>query len=277
MELSQIMEEMRRQCVRLTIGGRGTHQPAASRFGGAPDVPAGFEWPYYAGDSPFGGGVKSRPLSFLLQINCGETAAFDHSRLLPDHGLLSFFYEEESAPWGYDPAHRGCARVYWFENTDALSPADFPADLGEYYRNPELRVTAAAGESLPDPQDINLVHKLTNGQYDEYDEKYSPEPGLVHQLLGWPGIIQNNMTTQCELVSQGHYLGGAWADLPANAVVEAKATSLDKWQLLLQLDEVTDEDFCLSFGDGGRLYFYITRDDLKNRNFDNIWLIYQCC
>ncbi len=48
-------------------------------------------------------------------------------------------------------------------------------------------------------------------------------------------------------------------------------------QLFLQLDEVESEDFCLSFGDGGRLYFYIPKEDLSRKIFENCWIIYQCC
>lgn len=34
-------------------------------------------------------------------------------------------------------------------------------------------------------------------------------PANLSKLLGWPDIIQNNMTLECELVSQGHYLGAS--------------------------------------------------------------------
>ncbi len=38
----------------------------ASKFGGAPDVPSGFEWPMW----------NEKPLGFLAQINLEEVAAF---------------------------------------------------------------------------------------------------------------------------------------------------------------------------------------------------------
>ena len=31
------------------------------------------------------------------------------------------------------------------------------------------------------------------------------------------------------------------------------------------------------FGDCGRIYFYIRREDLVQRRFDRVWLIQQCC
>ncbi len=55
-----------------------------------------------------------------------------------------------------------------------------------------------------------------------------------------------------------------------------KRNSLANWQLLLQLDTVRKDDFELMFGDCGRIYFYIRKDDLKARRFENVWLILQC-
>lgn len=45
--------------------------------------------------------------------------------------------------------------------------------------------------------------------------------------------------------------------------------------ILLQLDTVECDDFELMFGNCGHIYFYITKEDLKARHFDNIWLILQ--
>ena len=35
-------------------------------------------------------------------------------------------------------------------------------------------------------------------------------------------------------------------------------------------------DYGLYFGDSGKIYFNIRKEDLKNKNFDNVWLILQC-
>ena len=57
---------------------------------------------------------------------------------------------------------------------------------------------------------------------------------------------------------------------------EAEETAKERWMLLLQLDTIECDDFELMFGDCGHIYFYITKEDLKARRFDNIWLILQC-
>ena len=50
----------------------------------------------------------------------------------------------------------------------------------------------------------------------------------------------------------------------------------DDWTLLFQLDTVEQEGFSLMFGDGGRIYFYIRKEDLRAKRFDRIWLVLQC-
>ena len=102
MELSETIRKMERSAVRLAIGGPAEEKAGASRFGGRPDVPEGFAWPSWPGED---GGTH--PLSFLAQFDCAALAPLDREGLLPKTGLLSFFYDAESQPWGFDPADRG--------------------------------------------------------------------------------------------------------------------------------------------------------------------------
>ena len=62
----------------------------------------------------------------------------------------------------------------------------------------------------------------------------------------------------------------------ALALAEARRRSVENWQLLFQLDTVADNGFELMFGDCGRVYFYIPKEDLTARRFDRVWLILQC-
>lgn len=109
----------------------------ASRFRRSAGRAAGFTWPVFETAVPEDETVRPRPLAFLAQFDCAGLAPLDREGLLPKTGLLSFFYELGSQRWGYDPKDAGCARVYWF-NGEPLAPADFPADLPEDFRLPEL-------------------------------------------------------------------------------------------------------------------------------------------
>ncbi len=148
MELKEKLEQMARSSIRLDIDGAEQYERCGTRFGGKPDVPPGFLWPTFKGER-YDGEIKVRPLTFLAQFDCGELAPYDSEHLLPDHGLLSFFYDVDVQPWGYDPEDRGGARVFWFEDLDALSPAEFPADMEDYCKFPIVRILARQEHSYP--------------------------------------------------------------------------------------------------------------------------------
>lgn len=229
--------------------------------------------------------VKERPLSFLAQFNCADFAKYDTEHLLPDHGLLSFFYELDSMCWGFNPKDRGCARVYWFEDISTLSAAEFPADMEEDFIMPMVKIALSQKPSYPSWQDFTEAFpdddddEAFNTAWEELtgeDEEDLPDRS---QLLGWPDVIQNSMFEECDIAAKGYYLGNpeGWRKIPKDIRQEAEQTAKDRWMLLLQLDTVECDDFELMFGDCGHIYFYITKEDLKARCFDNIWLILQCC
>lgn len=281
MGIRQDLHKMSRNSIQLTIEGNVIQKPGMTRFGGKPDVPADFQWPFFQTDTYNDDEVKPRPLSFLAQFNCEELALLDSEGDMPKTGLLSFFYEAESQRWGYDPKDEGCARVYWFD-TQSLSPAEFPEELKEYCRFPSIGINARAVVSFPGWEDFSLGRgdEFYN-RFEEFEEVFEeldstvPEPSS--KLLGWPDVIQNNMTCECELVRRGYYLGGDWSQIRLEDRQEAEQDSLDDWRLLFQLDTVEQDTFQLMFGDSGRVYFYIRREDLKNCRFDRAWLIQQSC
>ena len=63
-------------------------------------MPAGFAWPYFETDTYDDETVKPRPLAFLAQFDCAALAPLDSEDLLPQSGVLSFFYELDSQRWG---------------------------------------------------------------------------------------------------------------------------------------------------------------------------------
>ena len=254
MDWKQVLPPLCRSRIETRFVPAGEDLPAgSSKFGGRPDVPAGFVWPVFETKTLGDDTVKPRPLAFLAQFDCARLAGLDPEGLLPRTGLLSFFYELGSQRWGYDPKDAGCARVFWFD-----------------------------GEPAPDFQDacLALDYPFTANDYRFFDQARR-ELGYAYpdnrsQLLGWPDIIQNNMTLECELVSRGHYLGGSWESVPQEERDALRAPSVQDWRLLFQLDTVASGDFELMFGDCGRIYFYIRREDLLARRFDRAWLVLQC-
>lgn len=239
----------------------------ATHFGGQPDVPENFIWPYF----------QDKPLAFLAQFNCADLTPYDSEHLLPTSGLLLFFYELETQSWGYDPQDKGCARVFYFEDIASLHQETFPHDLDEEFCLPCLKIALSQRISYPSWQDCPLSD--TEDHYEQAFTELDQNPNnLYSQLLGWPDTIQNDMFAECELVAQGYYLGSAWSHIPKETIKQAQQHGPERWQLLFQLDTVEDEqeDFYLMFGDAGHIYFFIPKEDLAQRNFDNIHLILQC-
>ncbi|MPM83653.1 hypothetical protein SDC9_130722 [bioreactor metagenome] len=81
------------------------------------------------------------------------------------------------------------------------------------------------------------------------------------------------MQTECALVAAGYYCGNgdAYAD-DATLAVRNTAT---QWLLLLQIG--SDEKGGMGWGDGGQVYLWMRRDDLRARRFDRVRLVLQCC
>ena len=278
MNMKEKLEALVKNSISLKIAGKEEYKLGATRFGGKPDVPSDFVWPRFEGES-YDHVVKNRPLSFLAQFNCEDLAQYDAEHLLPDHGLLSFFYELDTQCWGYAPKDKGCARVYWFEDISALSAAEFPQDMEEDFQMPMIKIKLALQKSYPSWADFSDIYSEEydyEAFYDIYGELYGEDSDEYSQVLGWPHVIQNSMYAECDLVTQGYYLGNGWINIPQDVRGRAEKSARDRWLLLFQLDTVEEEDFELMFGDAGHIYFYITKEDLQARCFDNIWLILQC-
>ena len=127
-------------------------------------------------------------------------------------------------------------------------------------------------EMVPDEDDDDAFGVA----WEELTGEDPEDPDDRSQLLGWPDVIQNSMFAECDLVTQGYYLGNGWVKIPKEVRQQAEETACDRWMLLFQLDTVELGDFELMFGDCGHIYFYITKEDLAARRFDRIWLILQC-
>ena len=277
MNFKNDLKRMAQNSVSLKIKGKTDYVLGGTRFGGVPDLPEDFKWDFFAYDNDEAASV---PLAFIAQFNCEEIAKYDTEHFLPQKGLLSFFYEADSQEWGYDPKNKGFAKVYWFEDISKLKAAELPEELPDYCHFPMLKITAKSEISYPSYEDYGLTRVNMTEHWDEFDDAEKSlginDEGEIHKLLGWANPIQGNMTQECELISRGYYLGSGWDNVTPRDRQESIDRSKD-WQLLFQLDSVSDDDFELMFGDCGRIYYYIRKDDLAAKNFDNIWLILQCC
>jgi uncharacterized protein YwqG len=246
-----------------------------SKFGGLPDLPSTLEWPMW----------NSQPLTFIAQIRLSEAAAYDTGRTLTQSGFLFFFYDPLQETWGYDSDDRGSSRVLYFDGLESkLARRAMPPFRAEVETvAPDLEFTECAIEFSPglclpplSSFEIKLL-KFSGTELENYMEllecvaELNHGDAVRHRLIGYPDEIQGDMKLQCQLASHGVNCGGPSArEIPlADLEVGAK-----DWQLLLQID--SDDDLGMMWGDLGRIYYWIHKQDLESRRFENVWLVLQC-
>lgn len=255
--------------------------PSSSKIGGNPAVPQNFIWPQYTGLVYGEKESKSRPLSFMAQINLKDIAELDEDNLLPKSGILSFFYELETMTWGFDPMDKGSARVFYFPNESELSTMEYPDEIEEYAKLPEYAIDFKKQISIPE---YHKFEDVAEYDWDDYNACSAEcgyecdERGDYTKLFGYPDVIQNPMEEECESVTRGYRRGSPedYAKIPETEKADIKENA-NEWIMFFQMGTISDDDYELMFGDCGHIYFWIKKNDLKNCNFDNIWLILQCC
>jgi uncharacterized protein YwqG len=241
-----------------------------SHQGGMPDLPAGFQWPVHSG----------RPLDFLLQVNCAETAEFDLESALPRAGLMVFFYDLEEQPWGYDPDDLDGFKVAFFEDDSNLWLHPIPAQSKHL---PTCALQFSACLTTPSPWSRayeNLLRKIafTSQEEDNYFmfmdklNEMADTKGGQHRLLGHSTNLQGDMQLEAQLVTHGINCGDPEGYRSAQA--KALEDGADDWRLLLQID--SDRTANLTWGDAGMLYFWIRKQDLQAQAFERVWMELQC-
>ncbi|CAN5217313.1 hypothetical protein BH09MYX1_BH09MYX1_09460 [soil metagenome] len=177
-----------------------------SRFGGLPDLPEAVVWPRWDGYVDLAEPELSREaatLSFVAQIDLATLD--DPTGLLPEAGLLSFFFDIVQMPWGYRSGHRGGGRVFYTEPSTPLvrraAPVDLDPDavLGSCMVSSKVIATLL---ELPRPQSRQWPEELRL-QYFELARERIAGSAPHHRMFGWPYEVQGEMTLKCERMLRG--------------------------------------------------------------------------
>lgn len=164
-------------CVGMRAG-EGDAERGRSRFGGSPDVPAGFRWP----ENPGG-----RPLDFLAQIDVEEVLAAAPLLApdLPSRGVFHFFYDAQEQPWGTVEGDTDYWRLFFTADPKRLTETA----AGPGYPTSGRRIEFRLQKSLPE----DVLFDLPEAAQDAYQES-SHSKGPSHQFLGYPVPVQSDMT-----------------------------------------------------------------------------------
>jgi hypothetical protein len=211
----------------------------ASRWGGTPLAPPGWQWPT----------AENEPLLFVGQINCGELYGVPGAEQLPSSGVLAFFAEHDAVE-----ASRFEAReiaIYHWTAIDNLVPVAVPIDPS--FILPSCALAIRPQIDLPDPHS-RAVRKLKLNE--EQALLYAAEWKAVRchgipfdadryssfsKLLGWPALVQ-------------------WHDLD-------RFKDHDDTRLLLQVDMYCNGEELHGWGPGGSLYFLLPEGALSAHNW----------
>ncbi|MEI8254281.1 MAG: YwqG family protein [Deltaproteobacteria bacterium] len=207
--------------------------PGTSRLGGAPDVPAGFEWPIV-------GGVALR---FVGQFDLAEITALDVAKRLPAQGLLSFFVCDDVIDEPGAPGYAEVAAVHHFTGPPGgLHRATIPPALKRWVDGtpvndvyPPASLTFRLRLQLPPPGHAALS-TLGAAVIETYTEEVFASPAPRHQLLGFCG-----------------------RDSEPSEVPDT---------LLLQV--ASDDRASMSWGDVDELCFYVAADALRAGDFSRV-------
>ncbi len=216
---------------------RGDTLPWESKVGGCPYLRSEADYPRDNG----------RPMMFLAQINLDD---MPHLEDFPEHGLLQFYIGDDDCLGG----DSSCKVIYLpeYEKDASKLLSKNPFEDG-YMGMPPFEYegkmtftpkTMPIGTECQEFQD-EFWQKVSDEVWEALYEFCYPEGSLIG---GYPLFVQQSP----EYYDDGEYD-----------------------TLLLQLD---CEDECgIMFGDAGNCFFLISKEDLKNRNFDRVEYGWQCC
>jgi uncharacterized protein YwqG len=263
--IAAVLQPLQAGSLRLKTKAADEQQLAvgAAKLGGLPDLPAGAAWPQW----------KGAPLGFIAQIHLDELRAYPVAKALPDSGWLYFFYDARQQAFGDKPDDRGAWQVIYQPGAAAsglarqVAPGGLPAESHFKPRAVEYSVEWTLPQRppvfapklnwTPDEQ-----HKYEDFIFQHISDRGAPR----HRLLGHADEIQDDMHLQCQLLSHGikDDQDPRAAGLAAGAL---------NWQLLLQVD--SDDGAGMRWGSSGMLYFWIEKEALQARRFDDVWMVLQ--
>lgn len=203
--------------------------------------------PYLTSEADYPRDEDGRPMMFLAQINLDD---MPHLEDFPEHGLLQFYIGDDDYYGGdsacrviYIPEYKKDKNVLLSENPfedDYMGMTPF-SEEGKMKFRLSSRFICTECQEFSD----KFEGKVSDDEYDALYKVCYAEGSLVG---GYPLFVQS---------PPAYYDDGKYDTL------------------LLQLD--CDDECGIMFGDSGNCYFLISKEDLKNKNFDNVQYGWQCC
>ncbi len=239
-----------------------------TKMGGNPDLPPDFQWYNY----------NDLPLTFIGQFRLSDLAPYDINYELPQSGMLYFFYEAAELPLTYEGYHKGGHRILYMPDEKIplirhIHPVKGSKTI-PITAQPACQVSLSSGVTFPHHEEARefLLSKLSEQEENQYwDMLRGMRSRFNHYLLGTPDEVQGDMRTRCQLEFSNLKWESSSEDQRNTAIKLAR-----DWQLLLQVDS-DETNLNIMWVDSGMLYFWIKKQDLQNKNFNNTWAVVEFC
>lgn len=241
-------------------------QVGASRIGGIPDLPDHMEWPYFEG----------QPHAFVAQINLGEIPDFPGRKLLPETGLLYFFFEPTHDFGLLLPPESQQFAVYFLDIPEAnLAPRKPPDTLAARWHFRSSEINFVIKETFPtlglDPLSGSFYDDVApldvRWQISELVSEFMPRS---HRMFGHSRSFEGTLESICEY----DRLRIAYPELEKKEIAELYPQGVKNWELLLCVP--SDGRLGIEWlGDLPTIYFMIHHQDLQMRDFSQTWLAFQ--
>lgn len=267
--VAEQLTSLQRPSLRITTEALKGKSVGRSKLGGRPDLPADLTWPI--------GKVAGREIAlpFIAQIDIAPLWRIytgpGAQGLLPTSGMLYFFYNMEN--YGTDFLAPANWRVFHspIREKDKFAPSEPPLPIPPHL---EYKAHAAKFEiemTLPNIETTFIGKvEMTQEEWDAYaqlrDELRLNQ--TIHQMMGHADDVQPYaLENSYERVRDTFFPGDrAFKDLTP----KEKSQEYFKGRLLLQIE--TDKNMNMTFGRGGRLFFFIREWDLIMKDFSKVWV-----
>jgi len=190
--------------------------------------------------------------------------------------------------------------LYSAERLAQVPLYEFPKALEDEYRYQGMRLDAGTAElSMPFPDDPALrLLGLKSKEQEQYVsfvrqlmESRDASPGGAeggtgeHAVGGYPDYLQDDPRLRAELITTGLYpriegrghhpvTGESIIAKEDEPLLEKAEAAMQDWQSLFLVDSEQSAD--IVWGDMGRLYYLIRKEDLQKRAFENVWMEFDC-
>jgi len=239
-----------------------------TRLGGLPDLPPGVAWPVVAGVL----------LEFVGQFRLADLAPYDVEGLLPQSGMLYFFFDGMLTGYDRGEGIDRCAVLYHDGPLDVLERREVPAHDCDYFEifypcalEPETVWTLPPLEEIQGHEAFfpPVVPILTGLEDHKPYWQALRRRDFCHQLLGHPAEVQGGEMRLSVVEAndtEGYFASDEYGNYDHRDELVAE---MRRWRLLAQFR--SDRPTGMDWGCGGMIYFWIRAQDLTARRFDRVY------